>query len=143
MEILNKNSAFLSNYEVYNLLKETKEKQDLKYKNQRNQQTDKHLPTIVYESLKYLEKTSSIQQNKEIIENFVEKCHQFNLTKTEILQLLNQRPTSAVELQLIVEDSEERFTLGQMDDILEFINNNLPLNNSEIAPEHTNTPQIS
>ena len=44
-----------------------------------------------------------------------------NLTKIEKLQLINQKPSSAVELQYIIEDSEERFTLEQMDDLLEFV----------------------
>ena len=126
MEILNKNSAFLSNYEVFKLLKETKEKEDSKYKANKNQPVDKHLPTIVYESLKYLENSSCVQQTKQIIEEFYAKCKQYNLTKVEILQLLNQRPASAVELQLIIEDSEERFTIEQMDDLLDLINNCLP-----------------
>jgi hypothetical protein len=134
MEISNKNSAFLSNYEVYKLLKETKEKEDLKYKANKTQQVDKHLPTIVYESLKYLEKSCCVQQSKPIIEEFYEKCKLYSLTKIEILQLLNQRPSSAVELQLIIEDSEERFTIEQMDDLLDLINNSLPQSSVSETP---------
>ena len=127
MEIINKNSALLSNFEVYKLLKETKEKEDLKYKNSNNQQNiDKNLPTIIYESLKHLEKSACINYSKEIIQNFLKDCEKYQLTKVEKLQLLNQRPASAVELQLFVENSEERFTIEQMDEILEFINNSLP-----------------
>jgi hypothetical protein len=127
MEIINKNSALLSNFEVYKLLKETKEIQDLKYNKSINQQNiDKHLPTVVYESLKYLEKTACINYSKEIIETFLKQSEKFKLTKVEKLQLLNQRPTTAVELQLLIENSEERFTIEQMDEILDFINNSLP-----------------
>jgi DNA-directed RNA polymerase subunit F len=127
MEIINKNSALLSNFEVYKLLKETKEIQDLKYNKSINQQNiDKHLPTVVYESLKYLEKTACINYSKEIIEIFLKQSEKFKLTKVEKLQLLNQRPTTAVELQLLIENSEERFTIEQMDEILDFINNLLP-----------------
>ena len=132
MEITNKSAALLSNYEVFKLLKETKEVQDLKYKNSNKQQNiDKHLPTIVYESLKYLEKTACINYTKEIIEQFLINCGKHQLTKAEKLQLLNQRPATAVELQLLIENSEERFTLEQMDELLEFINSSLPSQNQE------------
>ena len=137
MEIINKNSALLSNFEVYKLLKETKEIQDLKYNKSINQQNiDKHLPTVVYESLKYLEKTACINYSKEIIEIFLKQSEKFKLTKVEKLQLLNQRPTTAVELQLLIENSEERFTIEQMDEILDFINNLLPGITKEEEEEH-------
>ncbi|CAF0798340.1 unnamed protein product [Brachionus calyciflorus] len=141
MEIVNKNVALLSNSEVYTLLKETKEKSAdkiIKKKNldpnssNFNTNVDKHLPTIVYESLKYLEKTPCVKQTPEIVANFLakldEKNKELNLTKVEKLQLLNQRPLSAVDLQCLIEDSEERFTIEQMDDLLDFVLNNLPDN---------------
>ena len=135
MEIVNKKSAFLSNNEVYTLLKEVKEKQDLKIKNNKQQRVDKHLPTIVYESLKYLEKTACVNQSPEVIKEFLAKCEQYKLTKIEKLQLLNQRPATAVELQLLIEDSEERFTLEQMDELLEFLNSTLPSKESTDIPQ--------
>jgi len=127
MEIVNKKAAFLSNYEVFTLLKEVKEKQDSKASNNtKHQKVDKHLPTVVYESLKYLEKTACVNQSPEVIKEFHAKCEQYKLTKIEKLQLLNQRPATAVELQLLIEDSEERFTIEQMDELLEFLNSTLP-----------------
>ena len=147
MKIINKNSALLSNFEVYKLLKETKEIQDLKYNKSINQQSiDKHLPTVIYESLKYLEKTACINYSKEIIERFLKESEKFKLTKVEKLQLLNQRPTTAVELQLLIENSEERFTIEQMDEVLDFINSSLPgitkeeeqIEGEEEAEEHMN-----
>ena len=137
MEVLNKKAAFLSNHEVYTLLKEVKEKQDLKIKNANKQKVDKHLPTIVYESLKYLEKTHCVEQSPDIIKAFLVKCEQYKLTKIEKLQLLNQRPASAVELQLLIEDSEERFTIEQMDELLEFVQQNLPLKDQQNENQST------
>jgi hypothetical protein len=146
MEIVNSNVSFLSNFEVFELLKETKE--DLAQKlsakkannlsnskklDQQNINIDKHLPTVVYESLRFLEKTACVNQTPEIISNFLKKLEQrqdFKLTKFEKLQLINLRPASAVELQVVIEDSEERFTLEQMDELLEFVLVNLP-DNSE------------
>ena len=147
MEIINKNSALLSNFEVYKLLKETKEIQDLKYNKSINQQSiDKHLPTVIYESLKYLEKTACINYSKEIIERFLKESEKFKLTKVEKLQLLNQRPITPVELQMLIENSEERFTIEQMDEVLDFINSSLPgitkeeeqIEGEEEAEEHMN-----
>jgi hypothetical protein len=141
MEILNKNAGFLTNFEVYSLLKQTKE--DLanrlaRKKNANNSadiNVDKHLPTIVYESLRYLEKRPCAQQTAEVVSNFLTKCdeaeNQIKLTKIEKLQLINQRPANAVELQSLIEDSEERFTIEQMDDLLDFVQRNLATPNSD------------
>jgi hypothetical protein len=145
MEILNKNVAFLCNNEVYSLLKQIKQDQALKLIKKKNIKLadanniddiniDKHLPTIVYESLRYLEKTPCVYQSTLIVNEFLRKCEekkdQFKLTKIEKLQILNLRPSSAVELQYIIEDSEERFTIEQMDELLEFVQYNLPTDSS-------------
>jgi hypothetical protein len=151
MEILNKNAAFLCNSEVYALLKQIKQEQAHKLikkknlKNQTDQQLDinidKHLPTIVYESIRYLEKTPCIHQTSTTVNEFLRKCeerkNEFKLTKIEKLQILNLRPSSAVELQYIIEDSEERFTIEQMDELLEFIQANLPNESDNISCENT------
>ena len=68
MEIVNKNCAFLSNYEVYKLLKETKEKQESKSTTNKKQQLK--ASAILNDSLSYLEKTACVQQNKDIIKDF-------------------------------------------------------------------------
>lgn len=144
MEVLNKNVALLSNYEVYNLLKQTKENLTLKLikkkkidanTNNLDAHLDKHLPTIVYESLKYLEKSPSAQQSAPMISEFMsqldERKNEFKLTKIEKLQLLNLRPANAVELQAIIDDSEERFTIEQMDSLLDFVQRSLGSNSHE------------
>lgn len=127
MEIINKNVTFLTNCEVYHLLKPLAKTNNNNNTNnlEQTKNKDKNLPTVVYESLRYLEKTPCAQQTPELISVFLKKLDErkseFNLTKIEKLQLINQKPSSAVELQYIIEDSEERFTLEQMDDLLEFV----------------------
>ena len=156
MEIVNKNVAFLTNCEVFGLLQQTKEdlaKKVLAKKNHKqNQQAnltdqqsvniDKHLPTVVYESLRFLENTPCVSETSEVINNFLikldERKDEFTLTNIVKLQLINQRPSSAVELQVLIEDNEERFTLEQMDDLLDFVIENLPGDSSEIDQVENN-----
>ena len=49
-----------------------------------------------------------------------------SLSKNEVVQLINHRPVSAVEIQLLLEGSEERLTESQVDDILEIVSQTLP-----------------
>lgn len=149
MEIINKNAALLSNNEVYTLLKQTKadltqkliRKKNLDPNNASlNQQVDKHLPTIVYESLRYLETTPCVSQTPQIVKDFVDKLDEFKLTKVEKLAILNHCPQSAVELQCLIEDSEERFSVEQMDALVELIQNNLSCASSSVD-EHMQTNQ--
>ena len=161
MEVVNKNVAFLSNCEVFDLLKQTKENIALRLLakksnnlnnsinnlslDKQNINVDKHLPTVVYESLRFLEKTACENQTPEIVAIFFQKLaerKEFKLTKVEKLQLINHRPASAVELQVLIEDSEERFTLDQMDDLLEFVMNNLPANNQDPIESNWNHKMI-
>ena len=123
MEIINDNAAMLSNFEVYTLL------QDIE--NGRNGQqkptlSQNNLSTISYSTVKFLEKTPCKLQSTEIVQEFMQKVGPFKLKKAEKLQLLNQRPTTAVEIQLLIEESEERMTEAQIEQLLDIIATCLP-----------------
>lgn len=123
MEVVNECAALLSNQEVLSLLEDIQlGKNGRKTPNHQQQ----NLATVCYETVKYLEKTCCKKQDPEIIKRFVVNLESFKLTKAEKLQLLNHRPTTAVEIQLLVEESEERLTEEQTDSLLDIVAQTLP-----------------
>ena len=132
MEVVDESASMLSNHEVYTLLTDIQKGQHGHRKPNKNQQL---LATVSYSTLKYLEKTPCCQQSPEIIHKFMVAIESFSLTKAEKLQLLNHRPTTAVEIQLIVEESEERLTEEQIDKLLGIIATRLPSDPEEEVVE--------
>ncbi|PSN46686.1 DNA-directed RNA polymerase III subunit RPC9 [Blattella germanica] len=114
MGTVNPNAAVLSNYEVLTLLQELRGQQ--KRSNTRSQ-----LATITYETIKYLQDTPCSQQSPEIIRNFLKALEPFKLTKAEKVMLLNNPPTTPLEIQLMVEESEERLTDEQVEALLQIV----------------------
>lgn len=123
MEVVNENAALLSNQEVFTLLKDIQSGKGHKKPNYQQQ----NLATVCYETVKYLEKKPCEFQTPEIVQQFIKRLQPYNLTKAEKLQLLNLRPTSAVEIQLLIEESEERLTEEQTEEILNIVEECLPI----------------
>jgi DNA-directed RNA polymerase subunit F len=119
----------LSNYETYLVVKQLHEtnnerengKRGKKGQNRTLEHCNFGLNTVTYETLKYLEQTPCIEQNDEIIKKFYNEIKKFDLKKTELLQILNLRPITPVELQLIIEDSETRLTEAQSNELIDLI----------------------
>lgn len=122
MEVIKENAATLSNYEVYKFLQDIQAGRGQK-KPGKNQQ---NLSTITYETIKYIETTPCSVQSPEIIKQFMKEMEPYNLTKSEKLLILNQRPTTAVEIQLSVEESEERVTEDKIYELLDIVAKILP-----------------
>jgi DNA-directed RNA polymerase subunit F len=124
----------LSNYETYLVVKQIHEtnnerengKRGKKGQNRTLEHCNFGLNTVTYETLKYLEQTPCIEQNQEIITKFYHEVKKFNLKKNEILQIFNLRPTTPVELQLIIEDSETRLTEVESNELIDLIRTQLP-----------------
>ena len=124
----------LSNYETYLVVKQIHEnnndresgKRGKKGQNRTLEHCNFGLNTVTYETLKYLEQTPCIEQNPDIMKKFSHEVKKFGLKKTEILQIFNLRPTTLVELQLIIEDSETRLTEVQINELIELIRTALP-----------------
>lgn len=124
MEIVNSKGPVLSNWEVFGLLQDLCSQES---KGRRSfAKTQTHLANIAYDTLHYLQKTPCRNQSPEIIHTFLEAIKDFKLTKAEKLQLINLRPTTPVEMQLIIEDSEERLTEEQVDQLIELVEHHLP-----------------
>ncbi|XP_031712754.1 DNA-directed RNA polymerase III subunit RPC9 isoform X1 [Anarrhichthys ocellatus] len=117
----NANAAMLSNYEVFKLLTDLKEQRKDSGKSKQQ-----NLNTITFETLKYLSKTPCSRQTPEIVKEFLTTMMPHKLTKAEKLQLLNHRPQTAVEIQLMVEESEERLSEEQIEELIHTVADVLP-----------------
>lgn len=102
--MLNGQVTLLSNYEVLQLLSDVKKQEDKKPKSDRS----KHLATVLYETTKYLKGTPAADQSAEAIEKLIREVAPYKLTAAETMQLINLRPCTTTEIQLLVEESEER-----------------------------------
>ena len=88
----------------------------------RGRQAKSNAATILYETLKYLEETPAASvPDDAAVRQLLLQLKQFKLTKSEKLEIVNHLPTSLVELQLVVEESEERFTEDQMNELLNIV----------------------
>jgi len=128
MEIVNLKSATLTNYEVMTFLQEQRDemKQQKGNKKEKKKRINKSLLTVTLETLSWLENQPPSVQNEENVTNFCERLSQFcqenqssdgqniSLSKSEVVQLINHRPVSAVEIQLLIENSEERLSEQQV-----------------------------
>lgn len=126
--MVNENSAMLSNQEVYSLLCDIQSGTRGHRKPSKNQPS---MATITYEAIKYLEKTPCAQYKADIIPEFMIALQSFNLTKAEKIQLLNICPTTAVEIQILIEESEERLTEDQIYELLAIISKFMPKEEEE------------
>ncbi|KAF9909881.1 hypothetical protein EC991_007871 [Linnemannia zychae] len=134
MEILQTNSAMLSNYEVMALLADQKA-QRIANEVAGTREVAENLRTVEFEVQKYLAASPCSTQSAEQIAALKKAFGTYELMKVELLQILNLRPKSAVELLLVIEEFEERFSLNDCDEMLRIIATALPRDDDEEMEE--------
>ncbi|CAK1545111.1 unnamed protein product [Leptosia nina] len=124
METVNPNSAFLSNFEVMQILQQLKDNTQKKHKREGS------LATVTYETVRYLQDTECQHQSSDCIKKFLESVKSFNLTKLEKLMMVNTPPRTELEIQLIVQESEERLSEDEVKQIIGLVNEFFPQSSS-------------
>lgn len=75
--------------------------------------------SIFRQTLRFLEDSPCKTQTKESILGFLNAVKPFKLTKAECVMLVNDPPTTALHIQLQIEDSEERLSEEAVQQIIE------------------------
>ncbi|KAM7485298.1 hypothetical protein LguiA_001307 [Lonicera macranthoides] len=118
MKIVKANAGMLTNFEVLNFLQSRGAGKD---------------PTRViapiapseFKVYDYLEQSAACNQSREKINEFVVKSKKYNLTKGEILSIINTRPSSVVEIDPIIEECDRRIG-DSVEELLEVVAQVLP-----------------
>ncbi|KAG5914836.1 hypothetical protein E4U53_004579 [Claviceps sorghi] len=119
MKILEAQSAVLSNYEVYQHLTDQRDR----YK-QTKRRGPPNLETVIRELLQYLRTEPSplsqqpLTYTPDCIAQLLEKLRPYELSKGEVVMMLNLRPASVAALNTIIEDMPERFSDEQQEDMV-------------------------
>ncbi|KAJ8568495.1 hypothetical protein K7X08_028028 [Anisodus acutangulus] len=121
MKILEANAAALTNFEVLDFLRSRGAGRD---------------PTRVivpvapseFKVYEFLEQTAACNQTRQSIDEYLGKCKSIKLAKAEILNIINIRPSSLVELYPIIEEYDNRFgeAAETMEDFVESVVQLLP-----------------
>ncbi|KAI9248584.1 HRDC-like protein [Phascolomyces articulosus] len=135
MIIENARAAMLSNYEVLQLLEEQQENQKKAQDATDGISVPENLRTVQFELTEYLKTTACSTQDQQQVKEFVEAMKSYELTLAEKLQLLNLRPRSAVEIYLLIEECEERFSEDQLEELLQTVISSLPRDDDEMMEE--------
>ncbi|CAA7034997.1 unnamed protein product [Microthlaspi erraticum] len=117
MKIVKENAGALTNFEVLDLLNSRGASKD----------TTRVIAPVTrseYKVYDYLMETAACTQTRERVAKFAEKCKDFKVAKAEILNIINIRPSSIVELMPIIEKPDDRDL--DSDGILELVQDLLP-----------------
>ncbi|XP_028163318.1 DNA-directed RNA polymerase III subunit RPC9-like [Ostrinia furnacalis] len=120
METIKANAAFLCNFEVMQILQQLKDNTQKKHKREGS------LATVTYETVHFLQNSDCKNQSAQAIQKFLEAMKAFKLTKTEKLMMVNTPPRTELEIQLIVQESEERLSEEDVRKIISLSNEFLP-----------------
>ncbi|GMS84940.1 hypothetical protein PENTCL1PPCAC_7115 [Pristionchus entomophagus] len=123
MEVLDNQASAITNFEAMRVLQQIKSREGKRPKKDRQH----NLNTVVFEGLKYLKSTPAAHQTEESIKTCIEALRPFELTTAETLQLINARPTNQVDIEVMIEESEERLpSEEQVDALITAVTSSLP-----------------
>ena len=117
MEILDQNAGLLSNFEVLQVVKEV----NLELSVIKNKFSDEHMFINTEKVEKFLEKSPCAQQTPERIKSFLQVLSKYKLKSSEKLQILNTCPMKPVDLHILIEECDTRFSDEEVDTILEHV----------------------
>ncbi|CEL62593.1 hypothetical protein RSOLAG1IB_04949 [Rhizoctonia solani AG-1 IB] len=162
MEVVSKNSALLSNYEVLTLLRELESDQLAKARshlaakkeeegaalsghpvppvagNPTQDEVPQNLRTVEVELISHLRDMYPLmqRQNDTSIRNLTRSLGKFSLTKSEKLQIVNLAPRQLVELYVIVENLEDRFNEEELAEMLQLVAQSFLIAPTSALEEH-------
>ncbi|RZF37787.1 hypothetical protein LSTR_LSTR007149 [Laodelphax striatellus] len=112
----NKDAHILSNFEVFKLLNELKTSSG-------TQGHSSNLATIVYETSHYLQDEPCGKQNAASIDKMLTHLDQFpvQLTKMEKLMIVNNVPSTSLELSLAIKYADERLNEEQIEELTQTV----------------------
>ncbi|RMJ08628.1 hypothetical protein CDV36_011763 [Fusarium kuroshium] len=122
MKILESQAAVLSNWEVYEHLTEQKER----YKKTKHR-GPQNFEDLVRYLLNYLRSNPNplsedpIPYTEGCITQLLERLRPFNLAKSEVIMIINLRPSTPPVLGSALEDMYERFTAEQQEEMVTII----------------------
>ncbi|CAL9244656.1 unnamed protein product [Arabidopsis halleri] len=111
MKIVKANAGALTNFEVLDFLNSRGASKD----------TTRVIAPIArseYKVYDYLVETAASTQTRESVTKFADKCKDFKVAKAEILNIINLRPSSIVELLPIIETPDHQALLELVKDLL-------------------------
>ncbi|KAH8280764.1 hypothetical protein KR054_010254, partial [Drosophila jambulina] len=116
---INPTFSYLTNLEVMQILQ--------KIKSTKKKFGMRNLATVTYEAnifcvlqaLQYLEETPCKTQTRESIINYVKDLSSYRLKSHEVLQMVNDPPTSALHTQLLIDDNKAPLTDEENEKIIQ------------------------
>ncbi|XP_034481960.1 DNA-directed RNA polymerase III subunit RPC9 [Drosophila innubila] len=131
METVNATYSYVTNMEVMHILqqiKSTKKKFGMR-----------NLATVTYEALQYLEESPCKVQTRETISSYLRDLSTYKLRPHEILQMVNDPPTSALHTQLLIDDNKAPLTDEQNEAIIQLTHKHFQPSSTEQQPQTTTT----
>ncbi|POR33909.1 DNA-directed RNA polymerase III subunit RPC9 [Tolypocladium paradoxum] len=122
MRVIESQSAVLSNYEVYQHLVDQRQR----YKPTKRRGPP-NLEMVVKELLQYLQSPPSplsqtpVTYHAQCISQLLERLRPYELSKGEVIMILNLRPASVAALNTVVEDMAERFNDEQQEEMVNIV----------------------